>query len=264
MAADLSSLSILVTRPGAAGAELCEQMLAQGARALHFPVIDFAPPQDLAALDHAIQQLGTQDWIIFNSPQSVRAAVPAMRAAWPIFPESVKFAAVGAGTAKALHEAGYIAALFPEQDWSSDGLLAMPEFQHVSGKKIAVVRGAGGREQLEKILIERGANVLSCIAYQRVLPMLNATECLELIRKNQLHVIVAGSFESVSNLILLLGSDCWPKLQKIPLIVMSERVKKLAAESGFQTIWIAGSVTHQAVLDLLSTKKEVLCQKIKN
>lgn len=256
MAADFAGLQFLVTRPGDAGAELCAHITARGGKVLHFPVIAFAPPPDEAAFQQSIQVLGHQDWIIFNSPQAVRAAVPALRAAWPNFPEHVKFAAVGAGTAKALQEAGYVGALFPRQEWSSEGLLDLPEFQHVNGKKIAIVRGVGGREFLEKVLLERGAQVLSCMAYQRILPVTDASACRQLIQQKQLHVIVAGSFESVSNLLLLLGSDCWSLLKEIPLIVMSERVKKLAAESGFQTIW----VTQKDVVDLISQQKEILCQ----
>ena len=260
MATDLLSIYVLVTRPGAAGSELCDLIAAHGDKALHFPVIAFAPPADAAAFQQSIQALGEKDWIIFNSPQAVKAAVPAMRAAWPNFPEHVQFAAVGAGTAKALHEAGYVGALYPDAEWSSEGLLNLPEFQEVNDKKIAIVRGVGGREFLEKILTERGAEVMSCMAYQRILPITDASMCLKLIQQQQLQVIVAGSFESVSNLQLLLGGDCWPLLKKIPLIVMSERVKKLAAESGFQTIWVTQTASQDAVMDLISQQRDILCQ----
>lgn len=262
MAADFSGLQILVTRPGSAGAELCAIIEKANGKALHFPVIAFAPPLDETAFNQAILSLGHQDIIIFNSPQSVKAAVPAMRAAWPHFPPNVQFASVGAGTAKALKAAGYLASFYPENEWHSEGLLAMPELNTVKDKSIAVVRGQGGRELLEKVLIERGAKVTSCIAYRRVLPMINAEPCLDLIRQQQLNLIVAGSFESVANLQLLLGSDCWPQLKTIPLIVMSERVKKLAAESGFQTILVTANASQQAILDLISQQKDVVCQTI--
>jgi uroporphyrinogen-III synthase len=263
MQADFSGLHVLVTRPGDAGAELCALIEKNGGKALHFPVIDFAPPVDIDAFHAAVSELGNQDIIIFNSPQAVTRTVPAMRAAWPHFPPEIQFATVGAGTASALRAAGYNAALHPEKDWNSEGLLAMPVMQSVKGKKIAVVRGQGGRELLEKILSERGAQVVSCIAYQRVLPVVNAQSCLDLINQKMFDLIIAGSFETVGNLTLLLGSDCWPLLKNIPLIVLSERVKKLAAESGFRTIWVAPTASQQAILDLISQQKEVLCQTIK-
>ncbi len=260
MAIDWSALHILVTRPGPAGEELCASITARGGKAMHFPVIAFAPPADQAGFMSAIESLGQQDWVIFNSPQSVRAAVPAMRSVWPNFPDTVKLAAVGAGTAYALRDAGYVAALMPETDWSSEGLLALPEFELVRDKKIMIVRGAGGRELLDKVFKERGADVTTCIAYQRMLPVVNAAPCAQMIRNHELNLIVAGSYESVSNLQLLLGKDISPQLFQIPLLVMSERIKKLAAESGFQTIWVTQTASQQAVLDLISQKKEVLCQ----
>lgn len=257
MAVDWSALYILITRPGEAGAELCTAIESRGGKAMHFPVIAFAPPADEQAFHHAIATLGEQDWVLFNSPQSVRAVVPAMRAAWPQFPETVRFAAVGAGTAKALHEAGYVAACIPESDWSSEGLLALPEFQQVSGKKIAIVRGEGGRQLLDKVLLERGAVVTACIAYRRILPIVNADACRGLIHDGKISAIVAGSYESVSNLLLLLGSAIAPEWYRIPLIVMSERIKTLAAASGFQTIWVPQTASQQAVLDVIS---ENLCR----
>jgi uroporphyrinogen-III synthase len=264
MKIDLSSLSILVTRPGDAGAALCASIEAHGGHAYHLPVIAFMPPVDLPVFTHAIDMAGDQDWLIFNSPQSVVAAVPTLRARWPHLSDNVKFAAVGAGTAAALRAAGYLAAVFPEDEWSSEGLLAMPEFQHVSGQHIMIVRGVGGREYLEKIFNERGAIVTSCLAYQRILPDIDASACQAAVKRHAYHVAVAGSFESVQNLKTILGSDCWPSLQTLPLIVMSERIKKLAAETGFQTIWVTQTASQQAVLELISQQKEVLCQSHSN
>lgn len=246
---------ILVTRPGLAGETLCAQIEAHGGSALHFPVIAFAPPRDDAAFDASIHAVGEQDWLIFNSPQAVIAVVPRLRAAWPNLPETVKFAAVGAGTAAALHEAGYQAALYPENEWSSEGLLAMPEFQTVTDQCIMIMRGEGGRELLEKVLLERGAKVSSCLAYQRVLPDSDPEVAIARIRQRAISMIVAGSFESVTNLKTLLGESCWSLLKNIPLIVMSERVKKLAAELGFKTIWVTRNASPEALLELILDKK---------
>jgi uroporphyrinogen-III synthase len=264
MTTDFSSLTILVTRPGAAGTALCAMIEARGGKAVHFPVIAFSEAADQDAFRQSIEMIGEQDWVIFNSPQSVVAAVAALRARWPHLPDKVKFAVMGAGTAAALRAAGYIAAVYPENEWSSEGLLAMPVFQPVQGAHIMVVRGEGGRELLEKVFMERGAIVTSCIAYQRILPDTNPAASQELVKSRRLTAVVAGSFESVTNLKILLGAACWPDLQTLPLIVMSERIKKLAAETGFQTIWVTQTASQQAVLDLISQQKDVLCQSHSN
>lgn len=255
----LAASMILVARPDVGGQDLCAAIESAGGKAIHFPTIAFAPPRDEQLFEQMVHAMGDHDWIIFNSPQAVRATVVAMRRMWPHFADTVKLAAVGAGTARALKEAGYIVNIIPEQEWSSEGLLALPEFADVAGQKIMIVRGEGGRELLEKVLQERRARVSSCVAYQRVLPHVSDEICTNLFKTNQINAVVAGSFATVSNLKLLLGKNDWPQLFSIPLIVMSDRVKELAAREGFQTIWVAATASNQAVLDLLMQRKEELC-----
>jgi len=260
---DLSAMTIVVARPAEAGVALCAEITARFGRALHVPAIAFAPPDDLEAFRAAIEIMDQQDWLIFNSAQAVTATVPALRARWPYLPERVQFAAVGTNTDAALLAAGYRTRLVPDQEWSSEGLLAAPEWQSVSGQNMMVVRGQGGRELLEKVLLERGATVTSCLAYQRVLPEIDTSVCQMLIQRGLCSAVVAGSFETVANFKKMIGEESWQALLPIPLIVMSERIKNLAAEAGFQTIWVTKNASQQAVLDLISEKKEVLCQRTK-
>ena len=98
-----------------------------------------------------------------------------MRSQWPVFPSTLRLAAVGAGTANALQAAGYNVTVCPRDEWSSEALLDLPDFQSVAGKHIAIIRGVGGRELIDRTLTERGAQVLPVMAYQRVLPPSDTT-----------------------------------------------------------------------------------------
>ena len=256
----LQDLSILVTRPDPAGQSLCEYLELQGARAIHFPTIAFAPPDNESAFQQAIRQLGEQEWIIFNSPNAVYASIVAIRTAWPQFPPSVKFAAVGAGTARALQDAGYIATVFPANEWSSEALLDLPEFANVAGKKIAIVRGEGGRELLEKTLNARGAQVTSVMAYKRILPVVDVEYYIDLFKQQNIDVAVCTSYEGVRNLKILFGEAGWPLIKDLPLIVMSERIILLARESGFRVLWLAENASHAAISEILAKKRNELCQ----
>ncbi len=51
---DVSTLTIVVARPGEAGETLCTDITARFGRALHVPAIGFAPPDDLEAFQAAI------------------------------------------------------------------------------------------------------------------------------------------------------------------------------------------------------------------
>jgi len=256
----LNGLQVLVTRPDPAGSVLCEAIRTKGGEAIHLPTIAFAPPEDEARFEEAVEQLGVQDWLVFVSPQAVYASIPAIRRQWPVFPSDIKITAIGAGTAEALQQAGYQVASIPQMEWNSEALFEMLKSDGIKGKKIAIIRGEGGREVLEAILAEEGAIPLSLIAYRRVLPAIELETNLVLLASHQIDAIVCTSFEGVKNLKLLLTDAAWPYLKKIPLIVISERIKELARGIGFQMIWVAKNASHQTILDCLEEKKEEICQ----
>ncbi|MEK9164491.1 MAG: uroporphyrinogen-III synthase, partial [Chloroflexota bacterium] len=64
---------ILVTRPRAQAADLCNKLSAQGAEPILFPTIEIAPMDDYAALDQAVAALNNYHWIIFTSVNGVAA-----------------------------------------------------------------------------------------------------------------------------------------------------------------------------------------------
>ncbi len=255
MSKALQGFKVLVTRPGEPGDHLCQMIAQNGGQAEHFPTIAFAPPPDKAAFEQGIAALGEQDWIIFVSPHAVRVSIPSIRKAWPVFPPRTQFAAVGAITAAALRGAGYNA-VYPHTDWSSEALIAMPEFQHLQDKKVAIIRGEGGRDVLEHELAERGAQILSVVAYKRTLPLRSAVENkgLDSLDNKDIDAIVCASFESIQNLKIILGESGWPRIKNVPLIVVSERIKTLAQALGFQTIWVANNASHQAIIDVISKR----------
>lgn len=248
---NLNQFNILVTRPNPQGMELCLQIRAHGGHAIHLPTIFFAPPLNPYALDQAINKLTEQDWLIFISPYAVNASVSLIRKHWPELPARAQCAAIGAGTYKALKQAGFRTVICPPGEWNSEALLALPEFQQLAQKKIAIVRGENGRELLTNILTERGAEILPVIAYQRMLPNIDMYPYLNLAKEKKVDVIVCASFESVRNLKLLFDDEGWPFIEKLPVIVVSERIKTLAGELGFQTIWVARNASHDAILEAL-------------
>lgn len=257
---NLAGLRILVTRPSPQGEILCAHIREQGGEALHLPTIAIAPPADLAALDAAIAELAHQDWLIFVSPQAVYASIVSIRQAWPHLPPHVQIAAIGAGTASALQEAGYHAsAVPPPHAWHSEGLLALPAFATVANKKITLITGANGSDTLQTALTARGAHLTTAIAYERCLPRnIDIAPFQAQFQQNAIDVVIATSFTSINNLQLLLGNEITPLLHRVPLLAISERIKDLARDMGFQTIWVSRNASHQAILDFLAYKRNEL------
>jgi uroporphyrinogen-III synthase len=136
------------------------------------------------------------------------------------FPTACKVAAVGKKTAQALVNNGINATLVPSDTFNSEALLALPELQQVSGQKISIIRGEGGRELLKDALSQRGAEVAYVDVYRRSCPRLSLLPLVKFLDEQTLAIILLTSEESLFNLfdvtrgkidlnntILLLGSQ---------------------------------------------------------
>ena len=156
MSAPLAGRTVLVTRPQHQAAALSQAIRAAGGTALGFPALDIqAVPLD--SLGASLAQLADADIVIFISPNAARFGMAAIRAAGRL-PATAEVFAVGPGTARVLQEQGVPKVITPPgQD--SEALLALPQLQDVSGKRVVIVRGVGGRALLSDTLVARGATV---------------------------------------------------------------------------------------------------------
>lgn len=235
-----SAITVLVTRPEPKGKALCEFLEMQGYKTVYFPTIKIIP------IEFEYNEIF--DWLIFISPQAVYHGIKFK------FPPETQIAAIGRATAEALTEVFHPVTVFPESDWSSEGLLKLEEFQQCEGKKIGIVKGEGGRDWLASALTQRGAWVKEINVYQRALPEINAKPFLELVRQKALDVIICTSNEGLENLKKLL-EFAWSELKLIPLIVISQRMKLRADELGFNTSMVAKNPSQEAILQTLEKVK---------
>ena len=254
------TLTFLVTRPNPAGEALCQLIRAQGDHAIHCPTIAFKAPCDKTLFLQSMEKLPEQDWIIWISPQAVYATLDSLQHLKDQLRE-VKLASIGAGTANILIKAGFHVAAYPKTQANSENLLALPPFQSIKDKKIAIIRGEGGRDYLEKTLTQKGAHVFSVVVYERILPTIAVESYITPVKQKMIDAIICSSGEGVSNLKHVMGIAMWEILRDIPLIVVSERIKILAQRLGFQTIWVARDADHDALVEIIRRNRNVLCQK---
>jgi uroporphyrinogen-III synthase len=255
--AELQRLTVMVTRPKPQGEQLCELIQQAGGKAVFFPTIDIVALTNSTEFIRQITQLDVYDWLIFISPQAVYHSAPLIKKYWPKFPAKVKVAALGGGTALALQAAALPIHVYPQTQWESEGLLALPEFQQVAGQRVALLQGEGGRELLTTELQRCGAAVEHVIAYRRCLPNIAIESYLSLLTAGKIDIIVSTSSEILQNLDALLGKQAGSSLYTVPLIVVSERMVVLAQTIGFQTILLAKNASHDAIM---ATLKDHLCQ----
>lgn len=223
----LAGLTVAVTRPAAQAAPLSGRLQALGARVIPFPVLAIAPVADAP---RALAGLGAGDLLVFVSANAVTHGLGWLPGGRP--PPGVTVAAVGQATARALEEAGVGDVVVPGADWSGAGLLALPQFaaEAVAGRRVVVVRGAGGKEHLPRALRERGARVDCADVYRRECPAVDPAPVLAACARGQLDLVIVTSRHGLHNLFYLLGEGGAACLARVPVVVVNpEMVADLAA-----------------------------------
>ena len=236
MSASLQGRRILVTRPAAQAGALAAMIAAEGGEALCFPLLQIDPIDDLGPLYEAAAHLGDYAIVVFISPNAVEYGLPTVLAtgAWPA---AVRAAAIGQSTVAALSARGVRDVIAPTERFDSEALLELPAFrlEEMTGKRVLILRGNGGRELLSETLRERGAGVDCVACYRRSSPP-DASMLLSLLRDNRIDALTISSSEGLRNLWGLLDSEGQSCLLRLPLIVPHRRIAEQAAELGLQRV----------------------------
>ena len=222
---DLRGRSILVTRPRAQAAPLARLIEQAGGRALLFPAIEI---EDVPAAG-ALSRLHEFDLVIFVSPTAVAKAMPQVPA-WPARP---RVAAVGAGTRRALEKHGIANVIAPATGADSEALLATRELGDVAGKRIAILRGDGGRALLGDTFVERGANVEYVTCYRRLPPKPPVRPW----KAGELAAVTVSSSQGLENLFAVLAPEM---LRSTPLFVPHARIAERARALAVREVLLAG------------------------
>ena len=249
--APLAGLGILVTRPAHQAEHLSNLIRQAGGAPILFPALEIVDIPDLQPLQDLIARLDQFDLAIFISPNAVNKAMNLIRAQRKL-PTHLQIAAIGKGSAKVLAQFEVGVVISPKQGFDSEALLALPELNAVTDKRIVIFRGDGGREILGDLLVQRGAQVEYAECYRRIKPQVDNGKLLYLWARNELNAITVTSSEVLRNLYDLVGKLGQQWLKKTPVFVPHERIAEAARELGLQQVYVTdmgdeGMVTGIAV-----------------
>ncbi len=231
----LTGLKIIVTRPREQAARLTRRIEEGGGIPLLFPLLDISPAANPQQLSEQIARLRGFDLAIFISPNAVNYGMAAVRAGGAILP-SLRFAAVGQGSARALRELGVPEIIAPRDRFDSEALLALPELQQVRGWRVMIFRGNGGRELLGDTLRQRGAEVEYAECYVRSKPQLDLAQLLNA----QADALTVTSSEALAYLWELADADARQRLAALPLFAPHERIAEAARSLGWHNAVATG------------------------
>lgn len=221
----LTDLTVLVTRPAAQCAVLCEEIVRQGGNAIPLPAVEIEPL--------AVQTIVTSadyDLIVFVSVNAVEHGARHISKG-----ASTRIAAIGRATAAALAAAELAADIVPEAGFTSEALLAHPQLQLTGGARVLIVRGEGGRELLKETFTTHGMSVETREVYRRVRPAVDAARLAEVETRwseDGIDVVTATSIETLQNLQAMLTDRGRQLLSSATLLVPSRRIVAAAVGAG--------------------------------
>ena len=232
----LDGLGVIVTRPQRQAGVLAAKIGALGGVPIIWPAIVILPPPERAPLERAHATLGDYDIAIFVSANAVEFGAPAA-GTWPA---RIVTYAPGPGTAETLAAAGIPDARVPVTSLDSEGLLELPALADVTGKRIVIFRGEGGREFLGNTLRARGARVDHVPCYRRDAPRSGADGLVEAMRDGRAHALTLTSSEGLDNLLAALGPPGRDLVACLPVFAAHPRIAERAREQGLRAVETAG------------------------
>ena len=250
----LQGVRVLVTRPRDQAENLAHLIEGEGGEAIRFPVIEIAEPKNTQALLAVIDRLDQFGLAIFISPNAVNRAMNLVLARRGIWPRNVRIACVGRGSAREFKHFGIENVIVPAGRFDSEALLALPELQRVTGNKIVIFRGEGGRELLGDTLKARGAEIEYAECYRRTRPRADVTPLLGRWTRGEIDIVCLTSVDGLRNLFDMLGPTGQPRLARTPVIVVSARMAEVCRELGFKTEpLVAAKASDEAILEAIKT-----------
>jgi uroporphyrinogen-III synthase len=227
----LAGKRIVVTRAPEQAGELIDVLESLGAQVLVMPTVSFAPPENPAELDAALEHLADFDWVLFTSQNAVRffcrRSTETGREAAVLGAVRGRVAAVGSATARAITAEG-VPVDYVAQTQTGESLAAELR-DSMAGKEVLLPRSDRVDDRLPAALREAGARVTEVVAYRTLQPETLDSEILQSVRRAEIDAIVFASPSAFHNLAAFLPST--------ELAVLSNRVQ-------FATI---GSTTTRAL-----------------
>ena len=223
----LTDLTVLVTRPAAQCAVLCEEIVRQGGSAIAFPAVEIEP----VAMQAIVEALD-YDLVVFVSVNAVEHGARQVTKG-----ARTRIAAIGRATAAALAAAELAADIVPDSGFTSEALLAHPQLQLASGARVLIVRGEGGRELLKETFVAQGLLVETREVYRRVRPNVDAARVAEVEARwsdEGIDVVTATSIETLQNLQAILTERGRQLLSSTALLVPSRRIVAAAVSAGLR------------------------------
>jgi uroporphyrinogen III methyltransferase/synthase len=251
----LSGRSIVVTRSAEQSPGLAAPLEALGAEVLALPVIEIGDPDDWSPADHAIERIGSYDWIVLTSVNGVERLDERMDRHQLRMGDlrEARFAVVGSATARRLRDFGLEPAVVPEH-FRAEGLVAaMRQAGLREGDRVLIARAAEAREVLPEELTELGAKV-DVVPVYRLVTAVPRAEVLERLAAGGVDAVVFASGGTARRFVAMArtaGFDGVKALESTAVASIGPVTTEVLHELGIRVDAEAATSTSQGLVDAL-------------
>jgi uroporphyrinogen III methyltransferase / synthase len=249
----LAGKRIVVTRPIAQSAAICDALRACGAEPLQFPLIEIVPADDLSTLEETLRRLRPGDWIVFTSQNAVApvaAHLQLLRGAQPELANDIQVAAIGSATERVAKEAGFAV----QHVAKGDGGLSLSKTLRdcVLQRRVLIPRSDLADDAVPQILREFGAEVREAVVYRTEPSREFAGQLNANLDGHSVDAIVCFSPSAVHSLLENIGADRLRRVQQnLVFAAIGATTAAAFAEIGVSAPLVAGNTTLEGIVDTL-------------
>ncbi len=237
---------ILICRPLEQAKSLGVYLQAHG----YCPVI--FPTLDIQAINYVLPEIWVEqaDLILVQSISAIKYLQPNSLA---LLQKNQNVYAMGPGTHESLLNLGITAKWVAQTGSDSEAIISHIETILAPNSQILILTGEGGRSVLKPQLANKGFICHRVNTYKRAVPVYTAQE-VKKIRAEQPELIIITSVDMLKNLLSIFSDhnnthDNHNDILKLPLLVISERIKQAALGLGWQgEIFVAATAAQEDIL----------------
>jgi uroporphyrinogen-III synthase len=249
----LAGKRVVITRAALQSSELFEKLRARGAVPVSLPVVSFAPPQDFAPVDAALQELHRFDWAIFTSLNVVHALVARIGTLGLKFHHLGKpprIAVVGPATKQEAERAGFSVDYVAKTHLGV--ALAEELGEQLRNTSVFLPRSDRANPDLPDALRRFGAKLAEVVAYRTLPPGDVDRERAAEIVAHEADAVLFFSPSAVQNLVDLVGRSQLSAAQNgVAMAAVGPVTAAALREAGVQRVVMAADTTPAAIVAAL-------------
>ena len=250
----LHGRAVIDTRPQLDPSEL-EAIERDGFRVVHVPSIAIGSADSNGDLDRARGRIGEYDWVVLTSKRGASVLLDGVESV----PSKVRWAAVGATTAKAIRQRGARVDCIPATARGDAIPAAMAKLGSLRGRRVLLARADAADTALPEKLRQLGAQVDDVVAYRTITgPTASRRALLEALAVKDVEAIMFASGSAVRGIVELAGEDAG-RARALRAITIGPKTSGVARELGFQ---VAAEATAQDAMGLRAALRSAFDEEV--